>query len=56
MSGMFYLCDVLQFVIDRFNQGSFSEQYLVGNTHQRVLHIAFNFSDKLYTIKEEVLK
>ena len=56
MSGVFYLCDVLQFVIDRFNQGSFSEQNLVGNTHQRILHIVFNFSDKLYTIKGKVLK
>ncbi len=34
MSGVLYLCNVLQFVIDRFDQGSFSEQDLVGNTHQ----------------------
>jgi len=26
MSGVFYLCHILQFVIDRFNQSSFSEQ------------------------------
>ena len=30
MSRVFYLCNVLQFVIDCFNQGSFSEQNLVG--------------------------
>ena len=56
MPGMFDLCNILQLVIDRFNQGPFSEQNLVSNTHQGVLHIVFNFSDKLYTIKEKVLK
>ena len=34
MPGMFDLCNILQFIIDRFNLGSFSEQNLVGNTHQ----------------------
>lgn len=56
MSGVFYLCNVLQLVINRFNQGPFSEQDLVGNAHQRVLHIVFNFSDKLYAIKGKALK
>ncbi len=54
--GMFYLYNVLQLVIDRFNSGPFSEQYLVGNAHQRVLHVVFNFSDKLNAIDEKVLK
>ena len=48
MSGVFDLCNILQFVIDRFNQGSFSEQSLVSHTRQWVLHIVFNFSDKLH--------
>ena len=56
MSGVFYLRNVLQFVIDCFEQGSFSEQNLVGNTHQWILHIVFNSSDKLYAIKKKVLK
>lgn len=43
-------------VIDRFEQGSFSKQNLVGNTHRWILHIVFNFSDKLYAIKKKVLK
>ncbi len=43
-------------LVDRFNQSSFSEQNLVGYTHQGILHIVFSFSDKLYTIKEKVLK
>ena len=54
--GMFYLYNVLQLVIDRFNSGPFPEQYLVGNAHQRVLHVVFNFSDKLNAIDEKVLK
>lgn len=54
--GMFYLYNVLQLVIDRFNSGPFFEQYLVGNAHQRVLHVVFNFSDKLNAIDEKVLK
>ena len=31
VSGVFYLCYVLQFIIDSFNQSSFSKQNLVGN-------------------------
>ncbi len=50
------LCNVLQLVIDCLNQGSFSGQNLVSTTHQRVLRIVFSFSDKLYTVKEKVLK
>ena len=45
-----------QFVIDCFNQRSLSEQDPVGNTHQGVPHIVFNFSDKLYAIQEKILK
>ena len=33
VSGVFYLCYVLQFIIDSFNQSSFSKQNLVGNSH-----------------------
>lgn len=56
VSGVFNLCNVLQFIIDRFNQCSFSEQDFIGYTHQRVPHIVLNFSDKLYTVKEKVFK
>lgn len=34
MSGVFYLSNILQFVINCFYQGSFSKQNLVSNTHQ----------------------
>ncbi len=56
MSRMLYLCNVLQFIIDCFNQCSFSRQNLIGYTHQRVPHTVFNLSDKLYTVKKKVFK
>ena len=40
---MFNLCNVLQFIIGRFNQGSFSGLNLVSNTYQGVSHAVFNF-------------
>lgn len=43
---MFNLCNVLQFIIGRFNQGSFSGLNLVSNTYQGVSHAVFNFSDQ----------
>ncbi len=56
MSGMLYLRNVLQFVIDRFNQSPFSEQNLVGYAHQGILHIVLDLGDKLYAIEEKVLE
>lgn len=56
MFGVFYLCNVLQFVIDRLNQGSFSEQNLVSYTHQGVSHVVFNCGNKLDTVKKEMFK
>ena len=53
---MLYLRSVLQLVIDRFNQGPFSEQNLVGYTHQGILHIVLDLGDKLYAIEEKVLE
>lgn len=53
---MFNLCNVLQFIIGRFNQGSFSGLNLVSNTYQGVSHTVFNFSDKRSTVKKETLE
>ena len=47
MSGVFYLRNVLQFVIDCFEQGSFFFFFFVGNTYQLVLHIVFIFMHKI---------
>ena len=53
---MFNLCNVLQFIIGRFNQGSFSGLNLVSNTYQGGSHAVFNFSDKRSTVKKETLE
>ena len=39
---MLQLCDVLQFVVDRLNDRPFAKQYLVGDAHQAVLHVALH--------------
>ena len=53
---MFNLCNVLQFIIGRFTQGSFSGLNLVSTTYQAVSHAVFNFSDKRSTVKKETLE
>ena len=56
MSGVFNLCDILQLIIDRLYQGSFSEQDFVHYAHQRVLYVIFHFGYQLYAIKKEILE
>lgn len=53
---MLHLCDVFQFVIHGFNYSPLSEKKLVGDTHQRTFHVAFQFCDKLYAIDKEPLE
>lgn len=53
MSRMLYLADVLQFVVDRFDDRTFSEQYLVGHGHQGVLHVVPYRGNKLYPVYEQ---
>ena len=53
---MLHLCDVLQFVIYGFNNSPLPEKKLVGDTHQRTSHVAFQFCDKLYAIDKEPLE
>ena len=53
---MLHLCDVFQFVIHGFNYSPLSEKKLVGDTHQRTFHVAFQFRDKLYAIDKEPLE
>ena len=50
---MFNLSHVLQFVINRLNDGPFPEQNLVRDTHQRVLHLVFELGYQLDTVDEE---
>ncbi|PIB23859.1 hypothetical protein BFP77_16290 [Maribacter sp. 4U21] len=52
---MLYLAYVLEFVVYRFNDGTFSQQYLVGHGHQGVLHIVPDRCYKLYSVDEQHL-
>ena len=45
-----------QLIMERFNQSAFSEQNLVGYTHQRVSHIVFDLSEELYPVKKKTLE
>ena len=47
MSGMFDLRNVLQLVVDGFDDCAFSEQQFVDPGHQAVLHILANASHQL---------
>lgn len=40
----------------RFKSGPFSKQNFIGYTYQDIRHIVFCLGNKLYSIKEEVLK
>ncbi len=56
MPRMFNLCDVLQLVIDSFNQRPFSENNFIGYAHEGVSHVVLDFGNQLYPIHEQVLK
>ena len=53
---MFYLSNVLEFVIDSHDDGPLSGQQTVWDWHQRTFHVALEFSNELYAIHEEFLK
>ena len=53
---MLNLGDVLDFIIYRFNQGAFSQENLVCNTHQGVLHVVLHLGNQLDAIKEQVFE
>lgn len=53
---MFYVADVLEFVVDGLNERPFSEQYLVVQVHKRVLHVLPDFRDKVYVVNKKSLE
>ena len=53
---MFDLCNILEFIIHGFHQGSFAEDDLVIHWHQYVLHIALDFGYQLYSVQEKEVK
>ena len=50
---MLHLCHVLKLIINGLYYGAFSEQYLVGDAHKRVLHLVFKLGYQLNAIYEE---
>lgn len=48
--------DILKFIIDRLDKGSFSEHDLVIDGHQQVPHVALDLGYKLYAVHEQELK
>lgn len=53
---MLHLSNVLQLIIDGFNDGSLSKQDLVGHAHQGSLHVVLQFGYQLYPVHKETLK
>ena len=52
MSGMFYLSNVFQFIVYRFNNCPFSDQNLVIYVHKNILHVVLDFGDELNSVQE----
>ena len=53
---MLNLTDILQLVIDSFNNGALSEHDLVVEIHQRVLHVLPDLRHQMHVIHKEHLK
>ena len=51
---MLHLCNVLQFVIDCFDDCPFPEQDSIRYGHQCPLHVVFQLGDKLYSVHKEL--
>ena len=53
---MIHSCDVLQFVIDSLNDGSFPQQQPIRDARQRSFHVALEFRYQLYAVHEKPLE
>jgi len=51
-----HLSNVLQLIIDGFDDGPLSKLELVGNAHQGTLHVVLQFGYQLYPVHKETLK
>ena len=56
VTGMLYLRDVLQLVVDSLNYGHLAQQNLVLRTHEHVPHFVAHARDELYSVDEEHLE
>ena len=53
MSGMFKLADVFEFVVDRFDHRTFTQQHFVLQGHEAVFHISPNVGKQMDTPIEQ---
>lgn len=53
---MLHLSNVLQLIIDGFDDGSLSKQELVGNALQGSLHVVLQFGYQLYPVHKKLKK
>ena len=56
MSGVFYLTYILQFIVHRLYHRTFSEQQLIIQAHQGVLHVLLYLGHQMYIVHKEHLK
>lgn len=56
MPRMFYVADILEFVVDGLDECSFSEQSFVVQVHKRVLHALPDLRDKVYVVNKKSLE
>lgn len=56
MPRMFYVADILEFVVDSLDERPFSEQYLVVQIHKRVLHVLPDLRDKVYVVNKKSIE
>lgn len=50
---MFYLADVLEFVVDCFDDRTFAQHDLVVHAHQAVFHVVTDIGDQVYVVYEQ---
>ena len=53
---MFNVADVLEFVVDGFNERPFPQQDFVMQVHERVFHVILEFGHKVYVVNEKLFK
>ena len=56
MARMLNLRNVLELVIDSFDDGTLTQEQFVGHEHQLVFHIGFEFGDELNALLHELFK
>lgn len=56
MARMFDLGDILELIVDGFDQRAFSQQNFVSHRHQFVFHILLDFSNELEVLFKKQLK